>query len=315
MKVKLAEFFRKVHGFFPISGADGEGGTGGAGGTGDGGGSGGTGDGGQGGGQGGAGNQGGAGAPDFSKLIPKEYSEKPWVKETKDLGALFKRTDDLITAMGKRPASIPAENAPAEEVAAFNKAWGVPDKPEGYTFADVPKEMALPTPELQTEFHTGVKALFHKAGVSTKQAGLLEKGWNELNGQIMQKLGAANIQQNADFDKLKLEVFGNRADDATDGAKALIAKYAPEKIKQHVAGLSNEALVVLAGVLDGVRKEFISPDRMPQGGAPPTAMTAEQKQAKGRELMASKAYTDPFHADHAKVRAEVEALYGTAPKK
>lgn len=281
--------------------------------------------GGQGGGQGGAGGQGGGaaggqggaggggqggaggGAPDFASLIPADYRDKPWVKETKDLGALFKRTDDLLTEIGKRPAGIPADNAKPEEIAAFNKAFGVPDKPEAYQLPEVPA--GLPKNEKYIE---GMRKVFIKAGVNARQAKILAEGNNELVGALMKEMGQADEAQDADFDKLAGETFGQRKDEALKGANILISKFVPEKMKAHVANLSNENLIVLAGVLDAVRKEYISEDRFPTGGGAPVGMTDEQKRAKGQELMASPAYGDPYHKDHEAVVAEVRRLYGTA---
>jgi hypothetical protein len=141
---------------------------------------------------------------------------------------------------------------------------------------------------------------------------LMDPKNNELIPQLLKAAGAETEKQDTDFEKLAGDVFGNRKDEALKGAKTLIASYVPEKMKSHVANLSNENLIVLAGVLDAVRKEYISEDRLPKGGAAPVGMSLEQKQARGRALMASPEYTNQFHPDHAKVKAEVDAIYGTA---
>lgn len=247
-------------------------------------------------------------APEFGTLVPAEYKDAPWVKETKDIPALFKRTNDLITEIGKRPAGIPQDNAKPEEVAAFNKAFGVPEKAEAYVFSDPPKELGAANPE----FQTAMKSMFHKNGISAKQAAGLQKDWDAYQLETLKKSGADGDKQDADFDKLKAATFGARADEAIKGANALIGKFVPENMKPHIAKLSNENLIVLAGVLDGIRKEYISEDRMPTGGGAPAGMTTEQKREKGLQLMASKPYIDPFHPEHEKVKAEVAALYGTA---
>jgi len=243
---------------------------------------------------------------DFTTLIPAEFKDKPWVKDVKDLPSLFKRTDGLLTEIGKRPAGIPQETATEAEWAAFNKAWGVPEKPESYKLAE-----GTPEAPVDPKFQTGIKSVFHKAGISPRQASILEKGYNELAENLMKEKGLAAEKQNVDFDKLASDTFGERKAEALKGAKILIAKYAPESMKAHLEGLSNENLIVMAGVLDSVRKEFISEDHMPSGGGPAVGMTPEQKRAKGQELMASKAYQDPFHADHQKTVDEVQRLYGT----
>ena len=247
-----------------------------------------------------------ASSPEFTALIPAEYKDKPWIKDVKDLPGLFKRTDGLLTEMGKRPAGIPEDNAPAEKWTAFNKAFGVPEKPDGYKLAEGTAEAPV-----DPKFQTGIKSVFHKAGVSARQAAILEQGYNALAAELGKEKGVAAEQQNTDFTKLATDVFGARKDEALTGAQKLIAAHAPASMKTHIENLPNEQLIILAGVLDAVRKEYISEDRMPSGGAPAVGMTAEQRQAKGRELMASKPYGDPFHPDHQKVVDEVRRLYNT----
>ncbi len=83
----------------------------------------------------------------------------------------FKTDADLSGFIKSSAAKIalPGENASAEEIAAFNKALGVPDKPEDYgiTFKDE-AEAAL--------FKKNLEEL-QKAGVPKKQAENLIKGW------------------------------------------------------------------------------------------------------------------------------------------
>ena len=83
----------------------------------------------------------------------------------------FKTDADLSGFIKSSAAKIalPGENASAEEIAAFNKALGVPDKPEDYgiTFKDE-AEAAL--------FKKNLEEL-QKAGVPKRQAENLIKGW------------------------------------------------------------------------------------------------------------------------------------------
>lgn len=282
-----AEQFKREWGFYPMAGGDG---------TGD---------------APPAGDPPPAGAPapvDFASIVPAEYKDAPWVKDTKDVPTLFKRMNDLTTEIGRRPAGIPQDNAKPDEIAAFNKAFGVPEKPEEYKLSEPPKELGPVNPE----FQTAIKNMFHKAGISAKQAAALEKDWNALQVQAMQKAGAVAQQSDTDFDKLKTETFGANAETVIKNAGALLAQYTPANMKSHVANLSNENLIVLAGVIEGIRKDFISEDRMPSGGAAPSgSMTKEQKQAEGRRLMALPEYTNQFHPDHEKIKAQVQQLYGT----
>lgn len=245
-------------------------------------------------------------SPEFVALLPDEYKTKPWIKDVKDLPSLLKRTDGLLTEMGKRPAGIPQDNAPKEEWDKFNKSFGVPEKADDYKLT--PGTAEAPVDE---NFQKGIKGVFHEAGVSARQAAVLEKGYNKLLETLTAEKGAAAEKLNTDFDALAKNTFGDRKDDALKGARLLIGKYAPPAFKGHIEALDNNGLMVLAAVLDGVRKDFISEDRLPQAGGAPVGMTLEQKQARGRELMASPAYTNAFDPKHKEVVEEVRRLYGT----
>lgn len=243
--------------------------------------------------------------PEISTLIPAEFKDREYLKDVKDVPSLFKKLDGAQTLIGKRPAGIPQDNAKPEEVAAFNKAFGVPEKPEAYELV-VPEKDAMPK-----EMQDGVKKIFHEAELSAKQAKKLSAGWNALIAEQMKAAGAAGAQADADFTKLATETFGDRKDEALAQSKALLEKFAPEKFKTHINGLSNENLIVMAAVLDGIRKEYINEDALPTGkGA--RGNNSGDVAARRFELMKSKAYQDPFHPDHEATKNEVNRLYGTA---
>jgi len=73
--------------------------------------------------------------------------------------------------------------------------------------------------------------VFHKAGVSARQAAILEKGYNELVATLAKEKGVAAEKQDADFTKLATDVFGARKDEALAGAQKLIAAHVPAAIQ------------------------------------------------------------------------------------
>lgn len=245
---------------------------------------------------------------DFSKLIPQDFQDRPWVKETKDIPSLLKRTDGLISELGKKPAGIPQDNAPEEEWNKFNKAWGVPEKPEEYEIGDVPKE--LPKNEA---FEKSMRAAFQKAGVNKRQAKILATEYHGSLVNMLKEQGAAAEAQDANFDELAVKVFGDRKDKALETGKTLLSKYtekAPESVKARLSAMSNEDLISVAMVLDGIVKDYISEDQLP-GGEGGSAPTADEKREEGRKLMASEAYQNPNHPEHGRTVQKVRELYGT----
>lgn len=245
--------------------------------------------------------------PEFSSIIPKEFVERPWVKDTKDIPSLFKRVDDLLVEVGKKPAGIPQDNAKPEEWNDFNKAFGVPEKPEMYEFGKVPEGL-----EVNPDFQNNMKGILHKAGVSKRQSKVLEEGFNAMLLQVAKGQAEANEKVNKDFDALADSTFGERKAKVMETGRALIAKFIPESLKSHIDKLPNESLMVLAGVLDGVAKQYIKEDDLPKGaGAGTGNMGEQQRRDEGKKLMASEAYRNPLHAEHDATVRKVRELYQT----
>lgn len=250
-----------------------------------------------------------AGAPpaavEFEKIIPEAYKDKPWVKETKDVETLFKRVDDLTSELGKRPSAIPQENAKPEEWQKFNKAFGVPEKPEGYEFSAPPEGL-----KADPDFQKSIQGILHEAGVSSRQFKKIEPAWNALMLQMAKNTGAAAQALDADFDKLAGSTFGDRKDRALQTSKAMIDKFTPDALKPHLANLGNKELVILAGVLDGIITKYVNEDELPPpGGGGGGPVGSEARRAEALKLMQSEEYRNAFHPKHKEVVAKVEELY------
>lgn len=238
---------------------------------------------------------------EFSSIIPESYADKAWVQDVKDIPGLFKMADDLKSKLGERAAGIPHENSTEEEKSSFNKAMGVPEKAEGY-------ELSKPI-EGHEDFQTRIKDLFLKANVSQNQAEALDAGWNDL----MQQFAPDPEIQNADFDKMATEVFGDKKDTVLSNAKALLeahSKDLPEGIKDAFNNLSNDILVPLAAVLNSIQGKYISEDDIPTGGGgAPAGASSEELRAEAVKIRSSEAWRDKFHEGHADAVARSEALY------
>jgi len=239
---------------------------------------------------------------DFSSIIPEGFTDKAWVDDVKDIPGLFKMTDDLKSKLGERPAGIPHENSTPEEKSAFNKAFGVPEKAEDFKLSEPIKG--------HEDFQNRIKDMFHKADLNQDQAASLDEGWNEL----MQQLTPDPEAQNADFDKMADELFGDTKDKVLETSKALLEEHAkdlPEGTRDAFNNLPNNVLVPLAAVLNSIQSKYINEDDIPNGGGSVAPQSVEEKSKERYNLMASDAWKDKSHPNHAKVAARVTELYGT----
>lgn len=242
-------------------------------------------------------------AVDLATLIPADYKDKPYLKDIKDVNGLFAKLDNAQTLIGKRPAGIPQDNAPEAEWQAFHKAWGVPEKPDAYELV-VPEKDALPK-----EVIDKLKTSFHKRGLNAKQAKGLSEDWNSIVAEIQKASGEAAAAQDVDFEKLAVETFGDRKAEALSTSREIIAKYLPEKMKPVFNSLPNEQMIILASVVDGIRKDYMGEDSIPGAKGGKGGGSQEDKRAEARRLMATDAYTNPFHPEHEATKKKVDAMY------
>ena len=150
-------------------------------------------------------------------------------------------------------------------------------------------------------------------GLNSAQALGIQKEFDAMAIEMAKEKGLALQEQNTNFDKLAKDVFGADRDKALATAKGLIDTFTPPAMKGEVAKLSNENLVILAGILNGIHAKYIKTDGAPPGpGNGSGGETPETLRAQARALMASKAYTDSMDAEHMNVRKQVDEVYRRA---
>jgi len=150
--------------------------------------------------------------------------------------------------------------------------------------------------------------MFLEAGLNQKQAAKI----SELSDKLAQDLAANKSPEalDADFDKVSKEVFGERDEEVMKVGKALISENVPEALADKVEGLSNDALLVLAGVLDNIQSKYISEDDLPRPQNTTTsALSKEDISAKASTIMKSEAWRNSFDPGHDAAVAEVNRLY------
>lgn len=233
------------------SAADLLGGGSGEGGGGEGAGAGGEGGGGGGGGEG-AGGSGGVADPDWYSNISSDAdgegaSLRDWLKasEIKDLNGLAKIARDNQKALRESGrVKIPGEGASAEEVAAYHKAIGVPDNPQGYEIKAPVGEDGKPVP-LNQALADRIAAAGHKLGAPK---GVVEGLANEIMQFEMDALHKADGEQRAAA-QAWVAKQGQDADAkiaAIDRAAAALSISRAEMIALRSAWGAEKALTVMA---------------------------------------------------------------------
>lgn len=258
-----------------------------------------------------------ADAPVFLKdYTPEDLREKPYLKDFLDkpvdketIGALMKKLDGAETLIGKRAPGIPAADAKDEEWDGFLSKLR-PSKAEEYEIKT--KEGAKP----DEGFLKAVRESFLAGDISKRQAAkFMAKFGVEMETYSVAREKAvkdAQAVKDAEFETLSKAALGESNKAVMERVKAAIKEFAPKVVKDHIEKLDDKSLVLLAGVVDAIQRKYMSEDEL---NPKSTGTGTDEKTAseKGRALMASKEYNDPWHPDHDKVVAEVNALY--APKK
>jgi len=243
----------------------------------------------------------------FFETIPAELKDKPYLKDVKDFDGLYKKLDGAQELIGKRASGIPADDAPTEEKEAFAKAWGRPEKADGYTAPEIKlPEGVTKDPELE-KF---AKEIFFEAGLNQNQVNIIQGKYEAKMLEAMQAQAADPAMSDDAFDKMTTDLFKDRTDTVLKNSQLLLKENLPEALQSKIEGLNNEALTVLAAVLDGVREKYISEDVMPREGEVPAGSdSVNELRQQARVLMAKPEYTNKSHKDHLGIAQEVKDVY------
>lgn len=241
-----------------------------------------------------------------SFVVPDAYKDKPYLKGVDSQDKLFKMLDGAQELIGKKGPSRPIDGAPQTEWDAYYESQGRPKTAAEYQFEKVEGV------QYDDKLTQGVKDLLFKNGINAATAKELQKGFDTIVVQVVKDKGIQLQEQqklDLDFDKLGAEAFGAQRDQVLATSKSLIDKFSSEKVKPYVAKLPNESLIVMADVINNINKTYIKQDGAPGAGPTTTGVSPADRSARGRELMASPAYSDPWHKDHERTVKEVKDLY------
>jgi hypothetical protein len=255
--------------------------------------------------------------------IPEPYQTKEWAKGIKTPEDLWKLTDNAQSLIGKRPAGIPAPDAPDAEWEKFYSASGRPEKPDLYKFSDpegIPEGVDL------APFKQKAASILHGAGLNQKQA---EKVWQMF---MKEEMGAASTNKasieakskelDAEFDKLTKEHFGDKAENVSASVQDFINQNVPEGLRSAYTELADnpKALVALqAGInaalseVEKVKKEYGAEGKLTTGEQP-ASQNIDETRTELAKLRISNAARDFTHADHKKTMEKINELSARVQK-
>lgn len=250
----------------------------------------------------------------MKEFVPAELHEKPYMKEWLDkpwdkdnAAAFFKKHDGIESLLGKRPA-IPGKDAKPEELLKHFEAFA-PEKADDY---EIPLTEGAAKPD--EGFLKAVKAAFHAGKINKAQAtGFLQE--MQKFGATAQKMQAEATQRKAaEFDTLAKSMLGDKGKEVMARAKVLWGEFAPQAVKSNQDKLTDEQMIAVAAILDGIVQKYMPADDIAKLGKPKSdtgtggANDVASKRAQMHDLMKSKSYKDPFAADHAEVLKKVDTL-------
>lgn len=194
-----------------------------------------------------------------SFAIPQEYSDRTWTKTIKSSDDLWKTLDNVQSLIGKRPAGIPAADAPEADWEKFYNAAGRPEAADKYNLPDIE---GLPEGVDLAPYKTQAAELFYKAGLTQKQSEAVWKSYLELEKGTAAKGTEAFKAQQAEldkqFDELTGKLFGDKYDDVSQRAQAFISGALPDELKPVIEEVAQnpKALVAMIKVADYAQNEI-----------------------------------------------------------
>jgi hypothetical protein len=244
----------------------------------------------------------------FSTVIPTEFHDRAYLKDfmEKPVGPdtfqeLFKKLDGAEQLIGRKTIGIPAADAPQEEWDQYY-AKVRPSDPKGYEILKAEGEQG------DEKVEEALRSLFHKTGLTPKQAKELQGGYSELLKGISAEAKTKAAAAEAEFAKLTQDTFGAEKDKVLERTQQMLREYAPESAKKFLGDLDNKALVVLSAAMNAIHTKFLSEDGGMKPGGAPAAASKEALRAELHTLLRSPEFTDVMNPQNMAAQQKANEL-------
>ena len=251
--------------------------------------------------------------PSETFAVPDAYKDRGWVEKIKSPDDLWKMTDNAQSLLGKRPAGIPANDAPQEEWDKFYQA-ARPESPDKYAFSDIE---GLPEGVDLTSYKSEAQKAMHKAGLTQRQADAL---WKEYVGLEMGAVKTSQEGLDKRFDEVAAKVLGDKLGPAQTIAQEAIKTYVSEELRTSFANNPDGmvAMIELANGYEGkiaekdaeierIKTEYGAEGKLPSGEQASSTDIAETV-AKLSKLRLSPEAQDFTKPGHKKAMDDIAAL-------
>lgn len=256
-----------------------------------------------------------SGTPDlpedaFARLrdsLPEELRASPALSPYTSFEGLARSHVAAQRMIGKR-----IEDASPEELARFSARHGRPETPDGYEFPAGEEPPAGHAPALEAE----ARRWFHEAGLSQRQAEVLYGKWNAFAAEQAGEAEHEMEEARAGAESALRAEWGRAYDRRVGAARRAVAEYGGADLAGFLedTGLGNDPRLVKAFARIAAE---LAEDGLAGGAEGEFAMAPDAARAEIARVIASPAYFDARHPEHAatveRMRALFEAAYPEMP--
>lgn len=220
------------------------------------------------------------------------------VKSVEDLANQFLNAQKLI---GKKTIGLPSEDSTPEQIEDFYSRLR-PKTSDSYEFDN----SVLPEGfERSEEEAKAVKDIFYKAGLSAHQAKIVQSEYEKL----MLSKEPSKEEQEAAFEAKGKKVLGDKYQEIMETATKFSRDYIPESARELAANLDNEAMLVVASMIHGIKGKASEDNAGLNAGAGSQVMTDNERRERAGQLLAEMQKLGSLHPRYEELNKQRQALY------
>lgn len=173
--------------------------------------------------------------PGWREMLPPELKAEKTFEKFNDVPSLAKSYLEAQKAISKKGVILPTEKSTPEEWNNYYKSIGRPDAPDGY-------KLNNEGVTVDENLHKFALSMFHEAGLTNKQADLINSKWNELQKNNAKQNEQMIAKVTSDFKKEWGNNFDTNLKKADDAGHRVFGKKFMDTLME--TGLNNHPEVI-----------------------------------------------------------------------